>query len=114
VYNGDHGAIVIGKGGTTVQDLQQKHHLALLRAIRDDDGTQYFIIKGPNERDVHNATIRVQELLMISMQRQQETLAQTMEAERSKHSASSEQVFNSFISSHEAFPALIKKMATDA
>ena len=49
--------------------------LSMLRAFRDDDGSQYFIIKGIDERGVDHAAIQIQGLIISSMARKDQALA---------------------------------------
>jgi hypothetical protein len=84
-YFGNHGAIVIGKGGSTAKALKVEFNLSMLRAFRDDDGLQYFIIKGIDERGVNHATIRVQGLIISSMARKEKSQIATLDCERWSH-----------------------------
>ena len=84
-YFGNHGAIVIGKGGSTAKALKCEFNLSMLRAFRDDDGSQYFVIKGIDERGVNHATIRVQGLLLASMARMEQTQIEVLDTERCAH-----------------------------
>jgi len=92
-YSGNHGAIVIGKGGKTVLALKSEFNLTMLRAFKEreiDIGKptptsrilQYFIIKGEDERQVNLATIRVQSLLMSSMMRERESMERELDITR--------------------------------
>ena len=84
-YFGNHGAIVIGKGGSTAKALKGEFNLSMLRAFRDDDGSQYFIIKGIDERGVNHAAIRVQGLLLASMARMEQKQIEVLDTERCAH-----------------------------
>ena len=84
-YFGNHGAIVIGKGGSTAKALKCEFNLSMLRAFRDDDGSQYFIIKGIDERGVNHAAIRVQGLLLASMARMEQKQIEVLDTERCAH-----------------------------
>ena len=91
-YVGSHGAIVVGKGGSTAKALKGEFCLSMLRAFRDDDGSQYFIVKGFDERGVNHATIRIQELLLTSMARGMWAYEYILDTERCAHEVSRDQL----------------------
>ena len=91
-YVSSHGAIVVGKGGSTAKALKGEFNLTMLRAFRDDDGSQYFIIKGFDERGVNHATIRVQGLIMTSMMRKEQSQIEELDTERCSHEETRDQL----------------------
>jgi len=91
-YFGNHGAIVIGKGGSTAKALKAEFNLSMLRAFRDDDGSQYFIIKGIDERGVNHAAIRVQGLIISSMARKEQSQIEALDTERCAHEETRDQL----------------------
>ena len=91
-YFGNHGAIVIGKGGSTAKALKGEFNLSMLRAFRDDDGSQYFVIKGIDERGVNHATIRIQGLLLTSMARMEQSQIESLDTERCAHEETRDQL----------------------
>ena len=91
-YVGSHGAIVVGKGGSTAKALKGEFCLSMLRAFRDDDGSQYFIVKGFDERGVNHATIRIQALLMASMARAEKGHIEALDTERCAHEETRDQL----------------------
>ena len=77
-----HGGIVIGSGGRTVKGICHDTGCKIRSMKPDRDRRKplpYFLIEGPNEKSVNQATIRVQGLLLTSM----------MNAERKTTSGSS-------------------------
>tara|TARA_B100000795_G_C22753804_1_gene420585 strand:- start:759 stop:1223 length:465 start_codon:yes stop_codon:yes gene_type:complete len=84
-YFGNHGSIVIGKGGSTVKALRDGLGLSLLRAFRDDDGSQYFIVKGIDERAVDQAVIQIQGLIISSMARKEQSQIDALVRARFSH-----------------------------
>ena len=91
-YFGNHGAIVVGKGGSTAKALKAEFNLSMLRAFRDDDGSQYFIIKGIDERGINHAAIRVQGLIISSMARKEQSQIEALDSERCAHQETREQL----------------------
>ena len=91
-YFGNHGAIVVGKGGSTAKALKGEFNLSMLRAFRDDDGSQYFIIKGIDERGMNHAAIRVQGLLISSMTRTEQSQIEALDTERCAHEETRDQL----------------------
>ena len=91
-YFGSHGAIVVGKGGSYAKSLKRQFNLSKLFAVREPDGSQYFIVKGLDERAVNHAAIRVQELLLFSMTRKEQSQIETLDTERCSHEETRDQL----------------------
>jgi len=91
-YFGNHGAIVVGKGGSTAKALKEEFNLSMLRAFRDDDGSQYFIIKAMGILRCRAAAIRVQGLLISSMARTEQSQIEALDTERCAHEETRDQL----------------------
>ena len=91
-YVGSHGAIIVGKGGSTAKALKGEFCLSMLRCFCDDDGSQYFIVKGFDERAVNHATIRIQEVLLTSMARMEQSQIEALDTERCAHEETRDQL----------------------
>ena len=71
-FVGHHSSIVIGKGGSTIKQLIQETG-CFIKAEKPNasDGRPlpFFVVQGPHEKAVNQATIRIQRLLLNSMMR---------------------------------------------
>ena len=69
-FSSNHGAIIIGKGGTTISQLQIDTRCFIQVKRRDPQNGRpmpFVLIQGQNEQLVNQATIRVQAMIMKSM-----------------------------------------------
>lgn len=71
-FVGHHSSIVIGKGGSTIKQLMRETG-CFIKAEKPNASANrplpFFVVQGPNEKAVNQATIRIQRLLMNSMMR---------------------------------------------
>jgi hypothetical protein len=71
-FVGHHSSIVIGKGGSTIQQLMRETG-CFIKAEKPNASAgrplPFFAVQGPHEKAVNQATIRIQRLLMKSMMR---------------------------------------------
>jgi hypothetical protein len=76
-YVGHHSAFVIGKGGSTIKKLMEETG-CFIKAEKPNAAEgrplPFFIVEGPNEKMVNQATIKIQTMLMTSMMRNEKTL----------------------------------------
>ena len=65
-----HGGIVIGRGGNTVKGIAAKTGTRITTHKADHARKlplPYFLVEGPHQRAVNEATIQIQSLLLTSM-----------------------------------------------
>ena len=75
-YTRPHGGIVIGKGGHHIKHLAHTFGCFITSKRSEPERKRfkpYFLIEGYNERSVFMATMHIQELLLESMTKIQET-----------------------------------------
>ena len=69
-FVGRHSSIVIGKGGNTIKQLMRETG-CFIKAEKPNASEgrplPFFVVEGPHEKAVNQATIRIQRLLMNSM-----------------------------------------------
>jgi len=77
-FSSNHAAIIIGKGGSTISQLQIETGCFIQVKRRDPKNGRpmpFVLIQGPNEKSVNQATIRVQGLIIKSMMAKETTQA---------------------------------------
>jgi hypothetical protein len=82
-YSGYHGAIVIGKGRSTINQLMTETGCFIQEKqpeIEYGRPTAYFYVEAPHEKALNQATIRIQRLLINSMMRNDKKLKSETEA----------------------------------
>jgi hypothetical protein len=71
-FVGHHSSIVIGKGGSTIKQLMRETG-CFIKVEKPNSSAgrplPFFVVQGPHEKAVNQATIRIQRLLMNSMMR---------------------------------------------
>ena len=73
-FANNHGAIVIGKGGATISQLQIETGCFIQVKRKDPTNGRpmpFVLIQGPNEKAVNQATIQVQAMIMKSMMKKE-------------------------------------------
>jgi len=82
-YSGYHGAIVIGKSRSTINQLMTETGCFIQEKppeIEYGRPTAYFYVEAPHEKALNQATIRIQRLLINSMMRNDKKLKSETEA----------------------------------
>ena len=80
-FVGSHSSIVIGKGGSTIKQLQSEFG-CFIKAMKPDKEKglplPYFLVEGNDERAVNHVIIKIQGLLLRSMCRSERGFVSTI------------------------------------
>ena len=76
-FTGNHGSIVIGKKGATINKLQRESGCLIVAKKSEPENDRplpFFLVEGQNELDVLKCSIQIQGMLMKSLSRTEKQL----------------------------------------